>query len=69
MKCIRILVATLLLATAANAMAARPYSCTFLHDRKWKQEFVQADSEIHARQVIIYKYGFFNVSRVQCTRV
>ncbi len=68
MTCLRLAVAALLLTIATNAMAAAPYSCTFLHDGKWKQERVQADSEIHARQVIIHKYGFFNVDRVQCTR-
>jgi len=68
MKCLRILGTTLLLVTASNAMAASPYSCTFIHDGKWKQEMVQADSETHARQVIIHKYGFFNVDRVQCAR-
>ncbi|KRG73388.1 hypothetical protein ABB28_11015 [Stenotrophomonas chelatiphaga] len=64
-----LIAAAILFSSTAATAAVAPYQCTFLLRGAPTMQRINADSEIHAKEIIRYEHGYFNVDRLSCNRV
>lgn len=64
-----LIAAAILFSSTAATAAAAPYQCSFLLRGAPTTQRVNADTEEHAKSIIRYEHGYFNVDRLSCNRV
>jgi len=64
-----LIAAAMLFSSTSAIAAAAPYQCTFLLRSAPTTQSVNADSEIHAKEIIRHEHGYSNVDRLSCSRV